>query len=97
MVNKQVEKDALSNLAKDILWEHPQLGLQETYASKRIVGELEKAGFLVKMNVAETPTAFIALWGEGKPTIGILGEYDALPGLSPKVSAKKSPLTLRPK
>lgn len=85
------KKDALFRVAKDI-WEHPQLGLQETYASKRIADELKKAGFSVKMGIAEMPTAFIASWGEGKPIIGILGEYDALPGLSQKVSAKKEPI-----
>ena len=85
------KKDFLSEIAKDI-WEHPQLGLQETYASKRIADELKKAGFSVKMGIAEMPTAFIASWGEGKPIIGILGEYDALPGLSQKVSTKKEPI-----
>lgn len=86
-----VEENALSTLAKDI-WEHPQLGLQETYGSKRIADELQKEGFSVKMNVAEMPTAFVASWGTGKPVIGILGEYDALPGLSQKVSAKQEPI-----
>ena len=38
------------------------------------------------------PTAFIATWGEGKPVIGFLGEYDAVPGCSQKVSAVKDPI-----
>ena len=42
--------------------------------------------------VAETPTAFVATYGSGKPVIGILGEFDALPGISQKASPKKEPL-----
>jgi aminobenzoyl-glutamate utilization protein B len=77
-------------LAKDI-WEHPELGLQEVRASRLLSDELEQAGFSVQCGVGPLPTAFIASWGEGKPVIGILGEYDALPGLSQKVSAAKEP------
>lgn len=78
----------LTGMAKDI-WENPQDGLEETYASKVISNMLEKAGFPVQRGVAQMPTAFVASWGEGKPIIGILGEYDALPGLSQKASSEK--------
>lgn len=81
----------LINLSKDI-WDHPQLAFEETYASKLIADQLEEAGFAVKRGLAQIPTAFVASWGEGKPVIGILGEYDALPGLSQKVSTKKEPI-----
>ncbi|MCE5206702.1 MAG: amidohydrolase [Chloroflexi bacterium] len=81
----------ITALAKSI-WENPELGLKEFHASKLLAGELEKAGFSVDMGVADMPTAFVAEWGEGKPIIGILGEYDALPGLSQKVSAVKDPI-----
>jgi len=84
-------EDKLTELAKDI-WEHPELGLQETRSSKLLAGELEEAGFSVEMGVGQLPTAFVASWGEGKPIIGILGEYDALPGLSQKVSATRDPV-----
>ncbi|MBL7064759.1 MAG: amidohydrolase [Anaerolineae bacterium] len=84
-------RDRLARLAKDI-WDHPEVGLQEFYASKLIADVLEKAGFSVNGGVAQMPTAFVASWGEGKPVIGILGEYDALPGLSQKVSATKEPI-----
>jgi len=84
-------RDRLARLAKDI-WDHPEVGLQEFYASRLIVDVLEKAGFSVNGGVAQMPTAFVASWGEGKPVIGILGEYDALPGLSQKVSATKEPI-----
>lgn len=78
----------LTSLAKDI-WDHPQDGLEETYASKLISDKLEEAGFSVKRDVGYMPTAFLASWGVKRPIIGILGEYDALPGISQKVSSKK--------
>jgi aminobenzoyl-glutamate utilization protein B len=88
-----VEKHSehIKSLAKSI-WEKPELGLQEYYASKLLADELEKEGFNVKMGAGDVPTAFVAEWGEGKPIIGILGEYDALPGISQKVSAVKDPV-----
>ena len=85
------KEELLTKLAKDI-WSRPELALQETYASKSIIEKLKEAGFVIEENVGQMPTAFIASWGEGKPTIGILGEYDALPGLSQKTSTKKEPI-----
>jgi aminobenzoyl-glutamate utilization protein B len=84
-------EDKLTELAKGI-WEHPELGLQETRSSQLLADALEKAGFSVDVSVAQMPTAFVASWGEGKPVIGILGEYDALPGLSQKASATREPV-----
>lgn len=81
------EDEKLSYLAKEI-WDHPEIGLQETFASNLLSSEAEAAGFSVKRGVGQMPTAFVASWGEGKPIIGILGEYDALPGLSQQVSAE---------
>jgi len=81
----------LVSLARDI-WDHPQVAFEEAYASKLITDQLEKEGFDVKRGIAQIPTAFVASWGEGKPIIGILGEYDALPGLSQQVSTKKEPV-----
>ena len=59
----------------------PELGHQEYKASKRLVDELEKYGYSVKYDVAGMKTAFVATKGKGKPKIGILAEYDALPGI----------------
>ncbi|GAG75948.1 unnamed protein product, partial [marine sediment metagenome] len=81
----------LADLAKDI-WDHPQIGLQETYASKLIADVLQKEDFSITRGAGNMLTAFIASWGKGKPIIGILGEYDALPGLSQKMSTKKEPI-----
>ena len=91
-LNYLSEKESLLiGLSKDI-WDHPQVALRETYGSQQIADQLEKEGFSVRRGVAQMPTAFIASWGEGKPIIGILGEYDALPELSQKVSAEKEPM-----
>lgn len=79
------EDEKLAYLAKEI-WDHPEIGLQETFAANLLSNELEQAGFRVERGVGQMPTAFVASWGEGKPIIGILGEYDALPGLSQQVA-----------
>lgn len=64
------------------IWTFAELGLQEHRSAARLVGVLKKAGFRVKENVSGMPTAFVAEYGHGKPIIGILAEYDALPELS---------------
>jgi aminobenzoyl-glutamate utilization protein B len=56
----------------DKIWEYAELGLWETRSSKLIADELEKHGFKVTA-VAGMPTAFVATWGTGKPTIGVQG------------------------
>jgi len=81
----------LNDLAYDI-WTHPEVAMEEHYASQRLSDQLEQAGFSVTRSIGQMPTAFIATWGTGKPIIGILGEYDALPGLSQKVSAAQEPV-----
>jgi aminobenzoyl-glutamate utilization protein B len=64
------------------IWEWAELGYKETRSAALLADELKAAGFRVQSGVAGIPTAFVASWGEGKPVVGILGEYDALPGLS---------------
>ena len=64
------------------IWEFAEVGYKETNSSTLLKAELRAAGFQIQENVAEIPTAFVATFGQGKPVIGILGEYDALPGLS---------------
>lgn len=71
------------------IWENPEVGFQETRSSALIREELRKAGFTVEENVGGIPTAFVASWGAGKPVIGIMGEYDALPGLSQQEAVTK--------
>ncbi|MCC6018382.1 MAG: M20 family metallopeptidase [Candidatus Verstraetearchaeota archaeon] len=76
----------------DLVWEFAELGLVEFKSSSLLADELEKHGFRVKRGIAGMPTAFVAEWGSGKPVIGIMGEYDALPGLSQKPVPWKEPL-----
>ena len=100
MVSKAKEK-ALEWISKnesriikisDKIWELAELGLMEYKSSALLADELEKAGFKVERGIAGMPTAFVASYGSGKPVIGIIGEYDALPGLSQKPIPKKEPL-----
>ncbi len=63
-----------------------ELGLEEYKSSKLLADMLEKGGFRVERGVADMPTAFVGTWGSGKPVIGILAEFDALPGLSQKAA-----------
>ena len=67
----------------DRIFDHPEEGLKEYYAKEQLTGWLEKAGFTVESGVAGVETAFRAVWenGKGGPNIGLLCEYDALPGL----------------
>ena len=68
----------------DAIWSYAELGLQEFNSSKLLADTLEQAGFKVERGVAGMPTAFVASYGSGKPVIGLLGEFDALPMLSQK-------------
>jgi aminobenzoyl-glutamate utilization protein B len=85
------EDERLAFLARQI-WERPEVALQERFASGLLADQLEAAGFRVERGVAGMPTAFVASWGGGGHTIGLLGEYDALPGLSQRLAAEKSPI-----
>lgn len=70
-----------SSIAKEI-WQFAEVGYQETKSSALLQETLSQAGFKIEKGVAGMPTAFIASYGTGKPIIGILGEFDALPGIS---------------
>jgi aminobenzoyl-glutamate utilization protein B len=77
-------------MAKSI-WEYAEPGYLETMSSKLIADRLEKAGFKVSRGVAGIPTAFTATFGESKPLVAILGEYDALPELSQEALPVRQP------
>lgn len=68
----------LTDIAHDIFC-HPETAYQEVYSSERLAGFLEKQGFKVTWKTAGIDTAFTAVWGQGKPHLGFLAEYDALP------------------
>jgi len=76
----------------DAIWSFAELGLVEYSSSKLLADELESNGFRVERGVAGMPTAFVATWGRGHPVIGVMGEYDALPGISQKPVPYKDPL-----
>src|ERR1700754_765936 len=76
----------------DQVWEFAETALNEYKSSKVLADYAEAQGFRVTRGVAELPTAFIAEFGSGKPVIGIMGEYDALPGISQKAQPTRDPL-----
>jgi aminobenzoyl-glutamate utilization protein B len=71
------------------IWEHAEVGYKEAKSSELLQNLLKTNGFAVQAGVAEIPTAFVATFGSGKPVIGILAEYDALPGLSQTAEPEK--------
>lgn len=75
------KKDEYDKIAHQI-WEYAEPGYLEVKSSALLQEELKAAGFEVTAGVAGIPTAFVASYGNAGPVIGILAEYDALPGLS---------------
>ncbi|WP_207204744.1 amidohydrolase [Miniphocaeibacter massiliensis] len=82
------KENELIELATKI-WEHPEVGFHEVKACEWTAEFLKKEGFDVEVGSFGVPTSIRATFGSGKPVIGLLGEYDALPGMSQKVSTKK--------
>jgi aminobenzoyl-glutamate utilization protein B len=74
------------------IWGFAEVGYKETRSAALLESELRNAGFAVADHVAGIPTAFTGTWGQGQPVIGIMGEYDALPGLSQDAVAARKPL-----
>jgi aminobenzoyl-glutamate utilization protein B len=84
-------KEELVKLSEDV-WGYAETALKEYKSSKELADYAEAQGFTVKRGVAGMPTAFVAEFGSGKPVVGIMGEYDALPGISQKAQPKKEAL-----
>ncbi|MGI9246826.1 MAG: amidohydrolase, partial [Steroidobacteraceae bacterium] len=76
----------------DRVWAYAETALREHRSAAALADYAERQGFKVERGVADMPTAFVASYGSGRPVIGIMGEYDALPGISQKASAVKEPL-----
>lgn len=74
------------------IWDLAEVGYQETESSGLLQSQLTAAGFEVDADVAGMPTAFVGSWGSGSPVIGILAEYDALPGITQGRSAERQAL-----
>lgn len=83
--------DQYAAAAKKI-WDYAEVGFQETQSTALLQQMLKDAGFVVQANVAGMPTAFMATFGSGKPVIGILGEFDALPGVAQMAVPEHQPI-----
>ena len=92
-MNKKTAINAIEANAKvfcdlsDKIWEYAELSLKEFKSAEEYCDVLSSLGFEVEREIAGIPTAFLGKWGSGKPVIGILGEYDALSGLSQVAAA----------
>jgi aminobenzoyl-glutamate utilization protein B len=74
------------------IWGFAELGYKETQSSALLQKTLRDNGFAVQAGVAGIPTAFVATYGSGQPVIGVLAEFDALPGLAQQAVATKTPI-----
>ena len=87
--------DTYKDLCKDAcstIWDHPEISGEEEFSSKYYAEILRKEGFRLVVN-EHVPHAFLAEWGSGHPVLAILGEYDALPGLSQKAGSDREEIT----
>ena len=73
------------------IWDLAEVGLKELQTGALLADILEKHGFTVERGVAGMPSAFVATYGSGAPTIGMMAELDALPGLSQEAVPHRSP------
>jgi len=73
------------------IWDYAEVGYKEVKSSALLQKTLTDNGFSAKAGVADIPTSFVASYGSGSPVIGILAEFDALPGLSQQAVAEKMP------
>ncbi len=71
------------------IWNYAELGYKETQSTALLQKLLKENGFVIEAGVAGIPTAFVATYGSGSPVIGILAEYDALPGLAQEAVPQK--------
>ncbi len=95
---QQLRKDAIHSIVQRReqswqialkIWNAAEPGYQESVSSRLLIDALRSSGFRIQEGVADIPTAFVAEIGAGKPVLGILGEFDALPGLSQKASPER--------
>lgn len=95
---KDIKEQALQDIQKNYdnyksialqIWDYAEVGYKEIKSSSLLQKTLKENGFNVRSGVAGIPTAFVASYGSGKPVIGILAEFDALPGLSQEAIPEK--------
>ena len=96
--NKEAALKALSNAYEADkktalqIWDYAEVGYKEVKSAALHIQHLREAGFTVETGVAGIPTAFVATYGTGSPAIGILAEYDALPGINQSALAERDPI-----
>jgi len=83
--------ESTADLARS-LWEYAEVGYQETRSSLLLQETLRGEGFAIEAGVANIPTAFVATYGSGGPVIGILAEFDALPGINQDAASVRLPI-----
>ena len=85
------QEEELTDIAMEI-WDLAEVGYLETQSSALLAGELEAHGFTVEWGVADIPTAFVATYGTGSPVVGVLAEFDALPGINQDATPYRQPI-----
>lgn len=88
------EAEALTPTVEELsmeLWDYSETALDEEQSAALLAERLEEEGFTVERDVADMPTAFVASYGSGRPIIGILAEYDALPGVGNEPVPERMP------
>ena len=83
--------DETARLAREI-WELAEVGYQEDESSQLLQDALAAEGFAIETGVAGIPTAFTASWGNNGPVIGVLAEFDALPGINQDAKPERAPI-----
>lgn len=89
--NIQANYDTYKKIALTI-WDYAEVGYKEFKSSTLLQQTLKENGFTIEAGVAGIPTAFVATYGSGKPVIGMIAEFDALPGISQNNSPTRTPL-----
>ena len=82
LLNSLEQKSSALISVSDNIWEAAEVAFREEKSAEYLIQYAEENGLKVEKGLAGMPTAFTATYGEGKPVIGIIGEFDALPGLS---------------
>ena len=96
--NKKVAIAGVDAKAKELttlsdkIWSFEEVAFQEKQSAAALMDYAEKQGFKITKNIGDIATAFTAEYGSGRPIIGIMGEFDALPGLSQKPVPYKDPV-----
>ena len=92
LLNSIEQKTTELTTLSDNIWEASEVAFREHKSAEYLIEYAEANGLIVEKGLAGMPTAFTATYGEGKPVIGIIGEFDALPGLSQTTDSHRNVL-----